>query len=124
MSTIVCPVILSDEETEKILQSASTCADGECSLDDVSELLSELKEQEKEMQKRLARIMEMINHLEHLNTKEGRKADEVRGFVQDMLRVFSHGESSFPIGFSGDIGDGPTSAYDALPPKPYKPSEK
>ena len=28
-----------------------------------------------------------------------------------------------PISFSGDIGDGPKTAYDALPPKPWKPEE-
>jgi hypothetical protein len=46
-------LILSDEETASILQSATDCAEGECSIDDVSELIAELKEQEKEMQVRL-----------------------------------------------------------------------
>jgi len=27
--------------------------------------------------------------------------------------------SFFPVGWVGDKGDGPTTAYDALPPKPY-----
>ena len=40
-----------------------------------------------------------------------------------MLRVFDihHDNTEFhPIAFSGDIGNGPTTAYDALPPKPWK----
>jgi hypothetical protein len=32
--------------------------------------------------------------------------------------AFQNGK--FAMGFSGDIGDGPTTAYDALPPKPWK----
>ena len=30
--------------------------------------------------------------------------------------------SFFPTGWVGDVGDGPMTAYDALPPKPYKAS--
>jgi DNA mismatch repair ATPase MutL len=113
-------VILSDEETERILQSATDCAEGECSIDDVSELIAELKEQEKEMQVRLEKIMNMIAHLQHINAKEERKTDEVRAFVKDLLRTFSTDKPLyFPTGFSGDVGDGPTTAYDALPPKKW-----
>ena len=68
--------------------------------------------------------MNMIAHLQHINEKEERKTDEVRSFVRDMLRVFDRGDAThFPISFSGDIGDGPTTAYDALPPKPWKKAE-
>ena len=116
---------MSDQETDKILQSAADCAEGECSLDDVSELIFELKEQETVMQERLEKIMNMIAHLQHINAKEERKTDEVRAFVKDMLRVFSSEKPMiFPTGFSGDVGDGPTTAYDALPPKKWKPSDK
>jgi hypothetical protein len=63
----------------------------------------------------------MIGHLQHINEKEERKTDEVRSFVRDMLRVFDTNKPmAFPTGFSGDVGDGPTTAYDALPPKPWK----
>jgi DNA mismatch repair ATPase MutL len=126
-TSIVKPlyVILSDEETEKILQSASDCAEGECSIDDVSELIAELKEQEKEMQSRLDKIMNMISHLQHINAKEERKTDEVRAFVRDLLRTFSSDKPLyFPTGFAGDVGDGPTTAYDALPPKKWVPADK
>ena len=113
-------VILSDEETERILSSATDCAEGECSIDDVSELIAELKGQEKEMQARLEKIMNMIAHLQHINAKEERKTDEVRAFVKDLLRTFSTDKPMyFPTGFAGDVGDGPTTAYDALPPKKW-----
>jgi len=102
---------LNEEETASILQQANDCAEGECSIDEVSELVFELKEQEKEMKERLDKVKKMIADLEHINAKEERKTDEVRNFVRDMLRVFEHGGKSFPIGFSGDIGDGPTTAY-------------
>jgi hypothetical protein len=32
-------------------------------------------------------------------------------------------QKQYPGGFSGDIGDGPTDAYKALEPKPWKPSK-
>ena len=33
-------------------------------------------------------------------------------------------DGKFAMGFTGDIGDGPTTAYDALPPKPWKADAK
>lgn len=30
----------------------------------------------------------------------------------------------FPSGWAGDVGDGPTTAYDALEPKKWKPADK
>jgi hypothetical protein len=116
---------MSDEEVATILQSASDCAEGECSLDDVSSLIADLKDQEAILEKRLEKVMNMIAQLQHINEKEERKTDEVRAFVRDMLRVFSTEKPGyFPVGFSGDVGDGPTTAYDALPPKKWKPSKK
>lgn len=145
-------MILSDEETEAILFSAEECAASECSVDDVSKLLADLKMQEGVLSGRLVKIMNMIAHLQHVNEKKERKTDEVRAFVKDMLRVFSHevrnndwdfalphcekaystlrylfatqSPNVFPTGWAGDVGDGPTTAYDALEPKKWKPSEK
>jgi hypothetical protein len=114
---------MSDAETDAILQSAKNCADGECSVDEISDLVSELKEQQEILELRMNKIMNMIAHLEHVNEKPNRNDDEVRKFVKDMLRVFAHEKQAFPAtGFSGDIGDGPTTAYDALPPKKWKAS--
>lgn len=80
---------MTDEETETIMKSANDCVEGECSVDEVSELLSILKETEKELESRMESIMNMIAHLQHINKKEERKTDDVRAFVQDMLRVFN-----------------------------------
>lgn len=111
---------MSEEEVTAILQSAGDCAEGECSIDDVAEFIYELKEQEKVLEDRLEKIMNMIAQLQHVNEKEERQTDEVRAFVRDMLRVFSNekGLGFNPSGFSGDIGS--TTAYDALPPKKWK----
>jgi hypothetical protein len=112
---------MTDEEVDAIMQSATECAEGECSIEDVDELLLELKEQEKVLEGRLETIMNMINHLQHVNEKEERQTDEVRAFVKDMLRVFAHDKNpGFNVaGFSGDFFG--KTAYDALPPKKWKP---
>mmetsp|Transcript_2307 Transcript_2307/g.2768 ORF Transcript_2307/g.2768 Transcript_2307/m.2768 type:complete len:154 (+) Transcript_2307:37-498(+) len=115
-------VLITEEETEKVMQSAVDCVEGECSIDDVGELVFELKEQQKEMNTRLEEIMNMVAHLQQLNSKEKRKVNEVRAYVKDLLRVFDTSKGGFATGFSGDIGDGPTDAYKALDPKPWKPS--
>jgi len=113
-------VILSEEETDAILKSAADCAMGECSVDDVALLISELKEQEQILEQRLENIMNIIGQLQHFNEKKERKRDEIKAFVKDMLRVFNHDTPGFaPMGFSGDIGKGSQTAYDALPPKKW-----
>mmetsp|Transcript_10108 Transcript_10108/g.14301 ORF Transcript_10108/g.14301 Transcript_10108/m.14301 type:complete len:153 (+) Transcript_10108:73-531(+) len=112
-------VIMTEDETDAILNQAHDCEQGECDVESVDALISELKESEKMLNTRLVKIMNMIAHLQHINEKEERKTNEVRQFVKDMLRVFSH-DSQYPGGFSGDIGDGPTDAYKALDPKPWK----
>ena len=71
------------------MKHASDCANGECSIDEVGELLAVLKETEKELEDRLERIMNMVSHLQHLNEKDERQQDEVRAFVKDLLRVFA-----------------------------------
>ena len=103
------------------METAHDCAEGECSVEDVSGLISELKEQQKEMSTRLEEIMNMVAHLQKLNASEKRKKDDVRSYVKDLLRVFDTSAGGFSSGFSGDIGDGPTDAYKALEPKPWKP---
>ena len=86
-------VLLSEEETDLILQTAKDCIDSECSVDDVDGLIYELKNTEKELEDRLAKIMNAISHLQHLNEKDERKTDEVRQLVSDILRMFSFGVS-------------------------------
>jgi len=113
-------VFLSEEETMNVLNKSNECIESECSIDEVDELLTVLKDTEKELEGRLEKIMNTISHLQHINEKEERKTDEVRAFVQDMLRVFNTDKPMvFPTGFGGDVGKGPTTAYDALPPKKW-----
>lgn len=116
-------VLLSEEETTAIMDKALDCAEGECSIDDVSGLIHDLKEQQKEMNVRLEEIMNMVAHLQNLNSKKNRERDEVRAYVKDLLSVFGSNAKGFATGFSGDIGDGPTDAYKALNPKPWKASK-
>ena len=126
-STTARQVVLSDAETEKIMKTAAECAEGECSIDDVSGLIDELQAQQKEMEKRLEKIKSMVSELRHLNESGDERSDsEVRKFVRDLLRVFAHDDTKkiakfTPSGFAGDVGSGSTTAYDALPPKKWKP---
>ena len=118
VTTTARHVILSDAETKAILSAAEECADSECSVEDVSSLIADLKAQQKVLNNRLDKVMNMIAHLQHVNEKEERKTDEVRAFVKDLLSVFTH---SKPMGIATglDAFDGPFDAYDALPPKPW-----
>eukprot|EP00554_Chaetoceros_debilis_P010821 CAMPEP_0194108032 /NCGR_PEP_ID=MMETSP0150-20130528/7805_1 /TAXON_ID=122233 /ORGANISM="Chaetoceros debilis, Strain MM31A-1" /LENGTH=152 /DNA_ID=CAMNT_0038796623 /DNA_START=34 /DNA_END=492 /DNA_ORIENTATION=- len=122
VSSTAQKVLLSEEDTAAILGKAHDCAEGECSVDDVSGLIAELKEQQHDMSARLEEMMNMVAHLQKINVDETRKKDEVREYVRDLLRVFDTSSSGFATGFSGDIGKGSTTAYKALNPKPWKAS--
>lgn len=89
-STTARNILLSDEETETIFNKATDCAEGECSLDDVNDLLSELNAQQKILSDRLAQVTNMIDTLAGVNDKEEREVDEVRQYVRDLLRVFNN----------------------------------
>jgi hypothetical protein len=131
MTPPVCPVrtqqtarnlIMTEEEITTILDKAHGCVESECAVDDVEDLIAELKGQQQVLNERLETIMNVVAHLQHANEQEKRKTDDVRAIVKDMLRVFTTQDGKFAMGFSGDIGEGPTTAYDALPPKPWKAS--
>jgi hypothetical protein len=118
-------------ESEAVMKHASDCAEGECSLDDVDDLIDVLKAQQKELYERVQKVKMMIVDLETLNKKDDRKVDQVRETVRALFRVFQLGDKasgndypklSKPTGWSGDVGDGPKTAYDSLPPKKWKPS--
>ena len=111
------------------MKHADECAEGECSIDEVSDLIDVLKAQQKELSARVDQVREMIQTLEHVNEKDDRKVDEIRETVRALFRVFQLGDKasgndypslSRPTGWSGEVGDGPKTAYDALPPKKYK----
>jgi polyhydroxyalkanoate synthesis regulator phasin len=121
ISSTVRQVLLSEKEAQSLLDSAHDCAEGECSIDDVSQFIHELKGQQVEMNKRLEEIMNLVSNLQKLNEKKARNKDEIRAYVQDLLRVFNPQTGGWATGFSGDIGDGPKTAYDVLEPKKWKP---
>ena len=122
---------MAQDDVDSLLNKAEQCADGECSVDEVSELLSVLKQQQKELYSRVQQVKETVSALEHVNEKPEREVDEVRETVRALFRVFQLGAKasgndypalSKPMGWSGEVGDGPTTAYDALPPKKWKSS--
>mmetsp|Transcript_5625 Transcript_5625/g.12804 ORF Transcript_5625/g.12804 Transcript_5625/m.12804 type:complete len:151 (-) Transcript_5625:1782-2234(-) len=129
MTAPTCPVrtqqtarnlIMTEDEITAILSKAHGCVESECAVNDVDDLITELKDQQKVLSTRLENIMNVVAHLQHANTQEARKTDNVRAIVNDMLRVFTTQDGNFAMGYMGDVGDGPTTAYDALPPKPWK----
>ena len=165
---------MTEDEITAVLDKANFCVESECAVDDVEDLINELKDQQKVLSTRLETIMNVVAHLQNANELEGRKTDDVRAIVKDMLRVFttqvsylyvfvillcgsdlmsdarawSSGldvalsidcsspyrplilylffytsqkqDGKFAMGFSGDIEGGGKTAYDVLPPKPWK----
>jgi hypothetical protein len=123
--------LISAEETENIIIKASDCAEGECSVDEVSDLIDVLRSQQKELSMRVEEVDKMIKSLKNVNSQDVREVDEVRETVRALFRVFQLGAKasnndypslSKPMGYSGEVGKGPTTAYDALAPKKWKPS--
>lgn len=119
---------MTQEETADILGMAGDCVEGECSLDEVGELIELLQSRQKELYERVEEIKKITQALE-ASSEKGVEVDEVRETVRALFRVFQLGDKasgndypslSKPTGWSGEVGDGPTTAYDALPPKPYK----
>jgi hypothetical protein len=100
-------------ETETLMKTANDCVEGECSLDDVSEMISVLQHQQKELDTRVKEVKQMIVQLEG----NDRKVDEVRETVRTKSSGNDYPSLSKPMGWSGEVVDGPQSAYDALPPK-------
>lgn len=110
---------------------ANGCANGECSLDEVADLIDTLKVQQKELSERVQQVKAMVQSLETVNSQDSREVDEVRETVRALFRIFQLGDkgsgNDYPgltkaMGWTGEVGGGPTTAYDSLPPKPWKAS--
>ena len=120
---------MSSEELETLISTAADCSEGECSVDEVGDLVQLLQGQQKDLSERIQRINGMIKSLEVMNVKSNQERDEVRETVRAIMRVFAksdgHRASASakikPTGYSGEVGSGPTDAYKALNPKAYKP---
>mmetsp|Transcript_32784 Transcript_32784/g.47867 ORF Transcript_32784/g.47867 Transcript_32784/m.47867 type:complete len:151 (+) Transcript_32784:81-533(+) len=96
--------LMTPEEEVAIMTSATDCAEGECSLDEVDALISELKEQQATLSKRVGEMEGLIKNLKSLNTKDDREVDEVRETVRAIFRVFQLGVSTTYSSFSEDEG--------------------
>merc|ERR1712008_419576 len=79
--------IMSQEETVQILKHANDCADGECSLDEVSELVAVLQSHQEELKTRVEQVKKITETLEKLSDRGG-KPDEIRETVRALFRVF------------------------------------
>lgn len=125
--------LMTPGETNKVMTQANDCYEGECSLDEVEDLIQLLKGQQKELYDRVEQVRGMVKTLEASNAQSDRKTDEIRDTVRALFRVFQLGDSasgndypslSKPTGWSGEVGDGPTTAYDSLPPKKWTNPDK
>lgn len=122
--------LMTPGEQDAIVQRAEQCVESECSLDDVNELIATLKSQQTDMFDRVEKIKQTIEALENVNQQEDRPVDEIRETVRALWRVFQLGDKasgndypslSKPTGYSGEVGDGPKTAWDSLPPKKWTP---
>lgn len=122
---------MTEEESEALATHVNFCLESECGIDDVDDLLSTLKSQQAEIQGRVNEVGKMIKSLEKVNGLESgdEKVDQVRETVRAIFRVFQLGDKASgndypsltkPMGYPGDVGSGPSTAYDALPPKQWK----
>lgn len=85
--------LMTESENEALISKANDCVGGECSLDEVGDLIDVLKAQQKELAERVKEVKKVIDTLEHVNEKDERKVDEVRETVRALFRVFQLGES-------------------------------
>jgi hypothetical protein len=121
--------LIPHQDVEAIMDKATDCAEGECSLDEVTDLIDALKLQQKELYDRVKQIKQMVHSLEIVNVHGNREVNEVRETVRAIFRIFQLGDkgsgNNYPTltkatGWTGEVGGGPTTAYDSLPPKPWK----
>lgn len=121
--------LMSATQIDSIIVEAESCAEGECALDEVESLISNLQNQQSMLSKRIEEIDGLVKDLEHINGRDDRPVDEVRETVRAIFRVFALGDKasgndypslSKPTGYSGETSGGGKTAYDVLPPKPIK----
>jgi hypothetical protein len=123
--------MLTMEEIDAILGKGTHCEEGECTIAEVDDLIEELQDQQHQLSERIKNVDKMVKSLEIMNLAEDREVDEVRETVRAIFRVFAMSDKASgndlhqltkPTGYSGEVGSGPTDAYKALNPKPWKAS--
>jgi len=119
--------LMTTAEVESIMREAESCAEGECALDEVEGLITNLLAQQSLLSKRIGEIDGLVKGLESANGMDDRPVDEVKETVRAIFRIFAMGDKasgndypslSKPMGYPGDTGGGGKTAYDVLPPKP------
>ena len=86
--------LMSAEEVKAIIDEAESCAAGECALDEVEALITNLQSQQSLLSKRVSEMDKLIKDLEHANGRDNRPTDEVRETVKAIFRIFALGVSS------------------------------
>jgi hypothetical protein len=85
-----------------MFDKATGCAEGECAIEDVQDLIHNLEEQKKVIYSRLVEITNMIDTLKKVNAGGEREVDQVRETVRAIARLFLMGVSIwrlFPVLF-------------------------
>ena len=85
---------MSVAEIESVISEAQSCAEGECAIDEVESLITNLQGQQSLLSKRIEEISGLIKELEHVNGQDERPVDEVRETVRAIFRIFSLGVSN------------------------------
>ena len=85
---------MTPQETEALLSRAESCVDSECSVDDVSDLVDLLHDQQKELYDRVEKIKATVAALEKVNQAADRPVDEIRETVRAIFRVFQLGDKA------------------------------
>ncbi len=91
--------LMSAEEVKAIMYEAESCAQGECALDEVEDLIMSLQSQQSLLSKRIAEIDGLVKDLEHVNGRDERPTDEVRETVRAIFRIFALGVSDLSVTF-------------------------
>ena len=86
--------LMSAQEVKSIMDEAESCAQGECALDEVEGLITNLLSQQSQLSKRVAEIDVLVKELEHANGRDERPVDEVKETVRAIFRIFQMGVSS------------------------------
>ena len=84
---------MSVAEVESIMREAESCAEGECALDEVEGLITNLLDQQSLLSKRITEIDLLVKDLETANGSDNRPVDEVRETVRAIFRIFAMGVS-------------------------------
>ena len=97
--------LMTAAEIDSIIQEAEGCAEGECALDEVEALITNLQGQQSMLSKRIEEIDGLVKDLETTNGMDDRPVDEVRETVRAIFRVFALGVSRLHVVYALEYFD-------------------